>query len=137
MEEGRRQHPSHEGPPGRNRSSVEVGEPQPQMTHGPEAMADHEEMMRSHKERTLWTYFVNIILGLCLLASPPTLGYTDDLLFWSDIATGLVVVALPVHAARKKARPNGLLEEYRHKSFASCPHERVQFQQHQLSWLLG
>jgi hypothetical protein len=51
---------------------------------------DHAEMLR----RWIWRDFANIILGVWLLSSPATLGYRDDPLVWSDLASGSLIVAL-------------------------------------------
>lgn len=56
--------------------------------------ADHEEMMRSLRERMLWTYFANLSLGLWLVFAPFTFGYHDDALVWSDVVSGVLVLAL-------------------------------------------
>jgi vitamin K epoxide reductase family protein/SPW repeat-containing protein len=53
---------------------------------------DHEEMLR----RWIWRDFVNITLGVWLLASPSTLGYQDARLFWSDIVSGGLIVVLGI-----------------------------------------
>jgi uncharacterized membrane protein len=42
----------------------------------------------------IWRDFTNITLGVWLLATPVTLGYRDPALFWSDIASGSVIVVL-------------------------------------------
>jgi SPW repeat len=50
----------------------------------------HAQMLR----QWIWRDFTNIRLGVWLLASPVTLGYADTALFWSDIASGVVIVVL-------------------------------------------
>ena len=44
--------------------------------------------------RWIWRDFANILLGIWLLSSPATLGYRDDLLVWSDVTSGSLIVAL-------------------------------------------
>jgi uncharacterized membrane protein len=46
--------------------------------------------------RWIWRDFANITLGSWLLASPFTLGYTSTPLFWSDLASGGLIVLLGV-----------------------------------------
>lgn len=55
--------------------------------------ADHEEMVRSQRERMLWSYFANLSLGLWLIFAPFTFGYDDDALVWSDVVSGSLVLA--------------------------------------------
>jgi hypothetical protein len=44
--------------------------------------------------RWIWRDFANITLGVWLLSSPFTLGYTDRPLVWSDLVSGGLIVVL-------------------------------------------
>ncbi len=48
----------------------------------------HAEMLR----RWIWRDFVNLTLGLWLLASPATLGYREPAIGWSDLLSGVAVL---------------------------------------------
>lgn len=52
----------------------------------------HAAMLR----RWIWRDFANITLGVWLLASPATLGYADNALVWSDLASGSLIVVLGI-----------------------------------------
>ncbi len=54
--------------------------------------ADHEKMMRDMHQQTLWAHFVNLLLGVWLIASPFALGYRSAGLTWSDVASGALIV---------------------------------------------
>lgn len=47
----------------------------------------HAEMLR----RWIWRDFANIILGVWLVSSPFTLGYTEPRMVWSDVTSGVVI----------------------------------------------
>src|SRR5581483_622545 len=51
---------------------------------------DHGQQMYRD---SLWASFVNLLLGIWLIASPPTLGYGGNLA-WSDYASGALVIVL-------------------------------------------
>ena len=53
---------------------------------------DHAAMLR----RWMWRDFANIALGVWLIASPVTLGYTEAAVAWSDLATGAGILVLGV-----------------------------------------
>lgn len=53
-------------------------------------VAEHAALLR----RWIWRDFVNITLGIWLITSPATLGYGSTLMWWSDIASGTIVVVL-------------------------------------------
>jgi hypothetical protein len=55
---------------------------------------DHGQMM--YRE-SLWASFVNLLLGVWLIASPPTLGYGGSLAL-SDYASGALIIALSAFA---------------------------------------
>ncbi|MGD8274421.1 MAG: NAD-dependent epimerase/dehydratase family protein, partial [Thiohalocapsa sp.] len=59
----------------------------------PEAIrAAFDRCRRDEHEASRWAHFVNIALGAWLVASPPTLGYTDPAMTVSDIATGAAIM---------------------------------------------
>jgi len=64
----------------------------------PQGHHDADEMMRQHRETTLWMYFANIMLGLWLLTSPAVFDYRSVSLAWSDAASGALIVVLGVLA---------------------------------------
>ena len=59
---------------------------------------DGDEMMRQQREKMLWTYFANIMLGLWLLVSPAMIPYESARLAWSDALSGALIVALGIVA---------------------------------------
>jgi uncharacterized membrane protein len=50
------------------------------------------KMMRQRRQRELWSTFAVMILGLWLVSSPATFGYTDTAMRISDIASGMLLV---------------------------------------------
>ena len=52
----------------------------------------HAEMLR----QWIWRDFANIILGVWLVASPVTLGYTEPAMIWSDVISGIVIVGVAI-----------------------------------------
>lgn len=56
------------------------------MEHG----SGHADMIR----KWMWRDFVNITLGVWLIASPFTLGYGERAMFWSDLLSGVAIVVL-------------------------------------------
>lgn len=50
------------------------------------------KMMRQRRQRALWSTFTVVILGLWLISSPASFGYTDGAMTISDIACGLLLV---------------------------------------------
>lgn len=63
-------------------------------TAGMSGGGDHGQMM--YRE-SLWASFVNLLLGVWLIASPPTLGYGGSLAL-SDYASGALIIALSAFA---------------------------------------
>ena len=66
--------------------------------HDMAAMAGMDErepgaMMAMHHQMVPWVDLILIGLGVWLLFSPATLGYPDNALTWSDIISGLLVIA--------------------------------------------
>ena len=75
---------------------MKKGEMAPDQMHhtgGHEEMqsGDHLEMTRKMREKWLWTNFTIMLLGLWLVSSPFTFGYTSPAMKWSDVASGLVL----------------------------------------------
>lgn len=60
------------------------------MEHGPADSRNHHAMLR----RWIWRDFINITLGVWLVASPSTLGYDDTPMLWNDVVSGGSVVIL-------------------------------------------
>lgn len=60
---------------------------------------DHEQQMYLD---SLWASFVNLILGVWLITSPPTLGYKSTAMTWSDIVSGSLIVVLSIAAASRR-----------------------------------
>ncbi|QIB64351.1 NAD-dependent epimerase/dehydratase family protein [Kineobactrum salinum] len=54
-------------------------------------LQQYQQQFRRQHARGLWSHFVNMMLGLWLLSSPPLLGYTGTALAWSDTAAGAVL----------------------------------------------
>ena len=100
------------GRPGEEHARMTQGS----MTGGVMTSADHAAMMQhgstsgmsggDHDQAvyrdSLWASFVNMILGVWLITSPPTLGYKSTALTWSDIVSGLLIVVLSIVAASRK-----------------------------------
>jgi hypothetical protein len=62
-----------------------------------EHKADRESVTRGHADmlrQWMWRDFANITLGVWLLASPATLGYTERAMIWNDLASGALIVLL-------------------------------------------
>ena len=67
----------------------------PQEQHGREHQQmdgdDHLAMTRQMREKWLWTNFTIISLGVWLISSPFTFGYTDHWIAWNDVVSGLLL----------------------------------------------
>jgi len=64
-------------------------------TDDPDALRQRaEERRRDAHDRFRWAHFLNIGLGTWLVTSPPILGYQSFWMTWSDVASGLLVMAL-------------------------------------------
>lgn len=57
-----------------------------------EQTGDHEAMLREMRAPWLWTNATVMALGVWLLSSPFTFGYTSLTLTWSDVASGVLLV---------------------------------------------
>ena len=93
-----------------------------------QAAAAHPDMMVEDHRKMLWPHYLNIMLGLWLLTSPFTLGYTSDfvpnanqlrvmverglpsfewrnlLMTWSDVVSGILVLVLSTLSANASRR---------------------------------
>ena len=56
------------------------------------ADAGQRDMTRDAHQRTLWAQFINLTLGVWLMASPVTLGYTERAMIWNDLIAGALVI---------------------------------------------
>jgi hypothetical protein len=54
--------------------------------------------MAEHHTMALWVHPVVIVLGVWLITSPFTLGYHHEVLAWSDVIGGMLLVALSAFA---------------------------------------
>lgn len=62
--------------------------------HG--AQGNHAQMMLEQHERWLWRDFLNILLGVWLMSGPFALSYQNPNMKWSDVISGLLIVAFGV-----------------------------------------
>ena len=53
---------------------------------------DHVQMIIDMRRPWLWTNFTVMILGLWLITSPSTFGYTSTAMTWSDIVSGILLM---------------------------------------------
>ncbi len=61
----------------------------------PEKLRERAEARyRDAHYRFIWAPLLNMVLGAWLLTSPPMLGYESEWMFWSDIGSGVLVIAL-------------------------------------------
>jgi len=63
------------------------GKPQ----NGEMTEADHLEMTRQMREKWLWTNFTVMSLGVWLITSPFTFGYTSQRMTWNDAVSGALL----------------------------------------------
>jgi len=59
--------------------------------HDAMSSGDHLEMTRQMRAKWLWTNFTVILLGLWLITSPFTFGYTSAAMRWSDVTSGALL----------------------------------------------
>ena len=59
---------------------------------------DHLEMTRAMREKWLWTNAAVALLGLWLISSPFSFGYTRSALLWSDLVSGALLTFFSVLA---------------------------------------
>ncbi len=55
---------------------------------------DHDSMLRDMRGPWLWTNATVIMLGLWLMTSPSTFGYTSTAMIWSDVVSGALLAVL-------------------------------------------
>jgi hypothetical protein len=61
-----------------------------------EKQIEYEE----HHKKVSWVYYATIVLGLWLIASPPTFGYVVPAMVWSDILSGFILIGLSYFALK-------------------------------------
>lgn len=55
-----------------------------------ERQTTHEE----HHKKVSWVYYSTLVLGMWLIAAPPTFGYEVPTMVWSDILSGFALIML-------------------------------------------
>lgn len=55
---------------------------------------EHDAMLRDMRRPWLWTNATVIMLGLWLMSTPSTFGYTSTAMIWSDVVSGALLVLL-------------------------------------------
>ena len=73
-----------------------VREPRRESPHG--ESEDHLEMTRKMREQWLWTNATVALLGVWLITSPFTFGYTRAALLWSDVVSGALLTVFSMFA---------------------------------------
>lgn len=68
------------------------------LAHAEDRAPDHLEMVRQMREKWLWTNATVALLGVWLISSPFTFGYTRPALVWSDVISGLLLTVFSVLA---------------------------------------
>ena len=53
---------------------------------------DPEQMLLDMRRKWLWTNFTVISLGVWLISSPFTFGYTRPAMIWSDVISGALLI---------------------------------------------
>lgn len=72
---------------------------QPREPHDGERHAPHHlEMVHQMRESWLWTNATVALLGVWLISSPLTFGYTRPALLWSDVLSGVLLTVFSVLA---------------------------------------
>ncbi|MBC5993476.1 SPW repeat domain-containing protein [Pontibacter cellulosilyticus] len=61
-----------------------------------EKQLEHEE----HHQRTGWVYYCTLVLGLWLIANPPTADYQVPAMVWSDVISGFLLIGLSYFALK-------------------------------------
>ena len=61
-----------------------------------EKQAEHEK----HHRKISWVYYCTFVLGLWLLASPPTFDYEVEAMVWSDLICGALLLLLSYFALK-------------------------------------
>ncbi|GAB3168904.1 SPW repeat domain-containing protein [Telluribacter humicola] len=55
---------------------------------------EKQHIQEEHHRKIGWVFYCTLVLGLWLIASPPSFGYQEPLMIWSDIITGFLMVVL-------------------------------------------
>lgn len=53
-----------------------------------------QQVHEKHHQKISWVYYCIIVLGLWLIAGPPTFGYRVPAMAWSDIISGFILIGL-------------------------------------------
>src|SRR2546426_5373576 len=75
-----------------------VQEQVPKQAPAEDHTPDHLEMLRQMREKWLWTNATVALLGVWLISSPLTFGYTRPALARSDVVSGLLLAIFSVLA---------------------------------------
>lgn len=68
------------------------------MPSGADDAGGHLQMTREMRQKWLWTNATVALLGVWLISSPLTVGYTRPALLWSDVVSGLLLTVFSVVA---------------------------------------
>lgn len=55
---------------------------------------EKQEVHEKHHRKVSWVYYANMVLGLWLLAGPPTFGYRAPEMVWNDLIAGALLIIL-------------------------------------------
>lgn len=61
---------------------------------------ERQQVHQEHHQKISWVYYCTIVLGLWLIAGPPTFGYTVPEMIWSDILSGFFLIGLSYFALK-------------------------------------
>lgn len=61
---------------------------------------ERQRTHEKHQKKYSWVYYCNMILGLWLIAGPPTYGYKVPAMIWSDILAGFILIGLSYFALK-------------------------------------
>lgn len=64
----------------------------------------HEQQYQDQHQQSLWARLLVIMLGVWLMASPPTLGYDTVALIYSDVFSGLLLLVFGLAALSPRLR---------------------------------
>ena len=56
--------------------------------------AEKQHVHEEHHKKISWVYYSTMVLGLWLIANPPTFGYKVPAMIWSDIISGFILIGL-------------------------------------------
>ncbi|MFL0419421.1 vitamin K epoxide reductase family protein [Sphingomonas sp. 179-I 2A4 NHS] len=63
-------------------------------SHPEEVRRASDERYRKEHSETRWAHFVNIMLGTWLVTQPPLIGVVEPMLRWTEIGSGLLLIAV-------------------------------------------